>query len=199
MKKHIITLTLLLAGYLVARAEAEVGQPAPTFLINDINNKTHQLSDYKGKIVVIESINLDCPFSANHYKSGAMQELQAESAGKGVVWLVVNSSNAKSSSYRSDAAAKKEFADQKMKAAGYLIDSNGKIGKAYGLQTTPHLVIINAKGIVAYNGAIDDQADSEVDPRKAKTNYVRDAIASLIKNEPVKVTRTKSYGCGIKY
>ncbi|HEY2950956.1 MAG TPA: thioredoxin family protein, partial [Verrucomicrobiae bacterium] len=71
--------------------------------------------------------------------------------------------------------------------------------RAYGLQTTPHLIVIDKKGIVAYNGAIDDQPDSEADPRKAKTNYVRDAIDSLLKGESVKVTHTKSYGCGIKY
>src|SRR6185295_16085386 len=129
MKKQIITLAVMLAGGLMAWADAEVGRPAPPFLINDINNKTHQSSDYKGKIVVIESINLDCPFSANHYKTGAMQELQGEAAGQGVIWLVVNSSSPKSTSYRTDAAAKKEFAEQKMKAAGYLNDNNGKIGK----------------------------------------------------------------------
>jgi|ERR1041385_1264179 peroxiredoxin len=199
MEKKIVTLTLFLAGSLMAFADAVVGQAAPPFLINDVFNKTHQSSDYKGKIVVIESINLDCPFSGNHYKTGAMQELQAEAAGKGVVWLVVNSSNPKSPSSRTDAAAKKEFAEQKMKATGYLNDSNGKIGKAYGLMTTPHLVVIDPKGIVAYNGAIDDQPDAEADPRKAKTNYVRAAIESLLKGEPVKEPHTKSYGCGIKY
>ncbi len=199
MKTHLTFLTVLLAGTVLALADATVGQPAPSFLINDVHNRTHQSSDYKGKIVVIESINLDCPFSRNHYKTGAMQALQGEAAGKGVVWLVVNSSNPRSASYRTDAAAKKEFAEQKIKAAGYINDSNGKIGKSYGLQTTPHLVVIDPKGIVAYSGAIDDQADSEADPRKAKTNYVREAIDSLSKGEPVKEPRTKPYGCGIKY
>ncbi|HEY2951543.1 MAG TPA: redoxin domain-containing protein, partial [Verrucomicrobiae bacterium] len=100
MKTYITFLTVLFAGSVMALADAEVGRPAPAFLFNDINNKTHQSSDYKGKIVVLESINLDCPFSRNHYLSGAMQELQAEAAGKGVVWLVVNSSNPQSASYR---------------------------------------------------------------------------------------------------
>ena len=198
MKKQIL-LAVLLAGTLRAFADAEVGKAAPSFLLNDINNKTQQLSDYKGKIVVIESINLDCPFSANHYKTGAMQELQGEMTGKGVVWLAVNSSNPKSPSYRNEAAAKNEFAAQKMKATAWLNDSNGRIGRAYGLQTTPHLIVIDPKGIVAYNGAIDSQADPEADPRKAKTNYVREAIDSLLKGDPVKERRTKSYGCGIKY
>jgi peroxiredoxin len=199
MKRHVFLLTVLLSCSWQALADAEIGKPAPPILINDINNRTQQLSDYKGKIVVIESINLDCPFCANHYKSGAMPELQAELTGKGVVWFTINSSNPKSPSSRSEAAAKKEFAEQKMRATSYILDSNGKIGRAYGLLTTPHLIVIDQKGLIAYNGAIDDLPDSDVDPRKAKTNYVRDAVESLLQGAPVKEPRTKSYGCGIKY
>ena len=115
MKKLVLLSALCLLPAL-RRAEAVVGKPAPDFKAADINGKTHQLSDYKGKIVVIEEYNLDCPFCANHFKTGAMQELQGYATSKGVVWLVVNSAHAKSGSYRKPAQAKKEFAAEKMKA-----------------------------------------------------------------------------------
>jgi len=198
MKTTALSLSILSLGTLLALAQADIGKPAPDFTAKDIEGKTHKLSDYKGKIVVLESYNLDCPFCANHFKSGAMQDLQAELTAKGAVWLVVNSSNPKSGSYRNPAAAKKEWASQKMKATAWIDDSDGKVGKAYGLKTTPHMVVIGKDGNVAYVGAIDDKAVSEGDPRKAR-NYVREAVNTLIAGKPVEVTRTKSYGCGVKY
>src|SRR5947207_12927035 len=122
----------VLTGCVAAFAAAQVGKPAPDFTATDINGKTHKLSDYKDKIVVLEEYNLDCPFCANHFKSGAMQELQSYAASKGVVWLLVDSANAKSGSYRDPAAAKKEFETQKIKAAAWIDDSSGAVGKAYG-------------------------------------------------------------------
>src|SRR6266567_1804661 len=102
---------------------AEVGKPAPDFTARDINGQTHKLSDYKGKIVVLESYNQDCPFCHNHYQSGAMQELQHELTGKGVVWLLVNSVSPKYSSHRDAAAAKKEWAEQKIQAVALIFCS----------------------------------------------------------------------------
>jgi peroxiredoxin len=198
MKKMILGMLALGLTTVLARGDAIVGKPAPDFTAKDINGKTHKLSDYKGKIVVIESYNLDCPFCANHFKSGAMQELQAEATAKGVVWLLVNSSNPKSGSYRTPAAAKKEWDQQKIRATAWIDDSSGRIGKAYGLKTTPHMIVIDKDGIVSYNGAIDDRAEPEGDPRTAR-NYVREAISGLMTGKPVAVTQTKSYGCGIKY
>jgi peroxiredoxin len=198
MKRSITILGSLLLGVGLVYAEATVGQPAPDFTAKDLDGKTHKLSDYKGKIIVVESYNLDCPFCANHFKTGAMQELQAEMTKAGVVWLVVNSISAQSPSHRNTAAAKKEWASQKMKATAYIDDSDGKMGKAYDLKVTPHMVVIDTKGTVAYNGAIDDKPDSEGDPRKAR-NYVREAISALKSGKPVEVTKTKPYGCGIKY
>src|SRR5215475_9728629 len=109
--KRVIALLAVLSGLTSAVfAGVEIGKPAPDFTGTDINGKTHKLSDYKGKIVVLEAYNLDCPFCANHFKTGAMQALQSEITAKGAVWLVVNSSNPKSGSYRNIAAAKKEWA-----------------------------------------------------------------------------------------
>jgi len=196
--KILLCTSALVVSCLLALAEAPVGKPAPDFTAVDIEGKTHKLSDYKGKIVVLEASNLDCPFCAHHFRTGAMQELQAQMTAKGVVWFVVNSSNPRSPSYRSPVVAKKEWAAQKMKATAWIDDSDGKVGKAYGLKTTPHMIVIDPAGNVAYNGAIDDKAETESDPRKAR-NYVREAIGKLLEGKPVEVTRTKPYGCGIKY
>jgi peroxiredoxin len=198
MKRLTLFLAALFLGQLLGLAEAQVGKPAPDFTATDINGKTHQLSDYKGRIVVLESYNLECPFCANHFKTGAMQELQAYAAAKDVVWLLVNSASRHSGSYRNPAAARKEFVAQKMKAAAWLDDNSGAIGKAYGLKTTPHMVVIDKNGIVAYQGAIDDRPEPEGDPRKAR-NYVREAIDNLNAGKPVTVAKTKSYGCAVKY
>ena len=198
MKTIALSLTLLSLGTTLALADVDISKPAPDFTAKDIEGKTHKLSDYKGKIVVLEAYNIECPFCANHFKTGAMQALQAEITAKGAIWLVVNSSNPKSGSYRNPAAAKKEWAAQKMKATAWIDDSDGKVGKAYGLKTTPHMVVIGKDGNVAYTGAIDDRPATEGDPRTAR-NYVREAVNALLAGKPVQVARTKSYGCGVKY
>jgi peroxiredoxin len=182
----------------LALAEAVVGKTAPDFTAKDIDGQSHKLSDYKGQIVVLEAYNLDCPFCANHFKSGAMQELQEWASSKGVVWLLVNSVNSKSGSYRDPAKAKKEFQKMKMKATAWIDDNSGAVGKAYGLKTTPHMVVIDKNGLVAYNGAIDDRPSPEGDPRTAR-NYVREAINKLMAGEPIAVAKTKPYGCAVKY
>src|SRR6187399_3162866 len=134
MKKILITLSGLVLTCALALADAEVGKAAPDFTVTDVNGKAHKLSDYKGKIVVLESYNLDCPYVQNHYNTGAMQELQGNLTGKDVVWLTVNSS------YDKADRAKKEAQDKKIKATAVVYDPKGTIGKAYGLKTTPHVV-----------------------------------------------------------
>jgi len=196
MKRALTSLALF--GLLTSVFAAEIGKPAPDFTGTDITGQTHKLSDYKSKIVVLESYNLDCPFVRNHYKSGAMQELQRDLAAKGVVWLIVNSVNAKHPSHRTAEAAKKEWTAQKIAAAAWLDDSSGEIGKAYGMKTTPHMFVIDQQGKLVYQGAIDDRASAEGDPRTAK-NYVREAVQTLQTGEKLLVSQTKPYGCGVKY
>lgn len=201
MKKMIIPTLTIVCSILAmnfAFGEAVVGKPAPDFTAKDIDGKTHKLSDYKGKIIVLEAYNLDCPYCANHYKTGAMQELQGWATTQGVVWFVVNSVNPKHPNYRTPEQAKKEFQSQKMKATAWIDDSDGKLGKAYGLKTTPHLIIIDKNGIVAYNGAIDDRPATSGDPRTAR-NYVKEALQNLLAGKPVEVKQTKPYGCSVKY
>jgi peroxiredoxin len=196
--KSALTLLAALAFTGSVFAAAEVGKPAPDFTVKDINGKTHKLSDYKDKIVVLEAYNLDCPFCHNHFKSGAMQELQGELTAKGVVWLVVNSTSSKNPSYRSPEKAKREWDQQKMKATAWIDDSSGELGKKYGMRTTPHMFVIDKEGTLAYQGAIDDRPSPEGDPRKAR-NYVRESVTRLLAGEKLQVTQTKPYGCGVKY
>jgi len=196
--KRTLTAFALLATAAAAFAGAEIGKPAPDFTATDINGKTYKLSDYAGKIVVLEAYNLDCPFCANHFKTGAMQELQADLTAKGVVWLMVNSTNPKSPSFRPPEKARKEWDREKMKATAWLDDHSGAIGKAYGMRTTPHMFVIAQDGTLAYQGAIDDRAEASGDPRKAR-NYVREAVNKLLAGEKPVVTQTKPYGCGVKY
>ena len=196
--KRIIGTVSLMAFVSAALAAAEIGKPAPDFTAKDINGKTQKLGDYKGKIVVLEEYNLDCPFCHNHFKTGAMQELQGEMTGKGVIWLLVNSVGRNNSSYRSPEAARKEWAEQKIKATAWIDDSSREVGKKYGMRTTPHMFVIDKNGVLAYQGAIDDRPSPEGDPRTAR-NYVREAIQKLMAGEKIGVTQTRPYGCGVKY
>jgi len=182
----------------VAFAAAEVGKPAPDFTATDINGKDVHLADYKGKIVVLESYNLDCPFCHNHFQTGAMQALQKDLTSKGVIWLMVNSVNPNNSSHRTPAQAQAEWKEQKMNATAWIDDSSGAVGKAYGMRTTPHMFVIDKDGILVYEGAIDDRPDPFHDPTKAH-NYVRAAVDQLIAGQSVTVKETKPYGCGVKY
>ncbi len=198
MKRELITTWAIFACVTAALAAAEAGKPAPDFTGTDINGKTHQLSDYKGKIVVLESYNQDCPFCHNQFKSGAMQELQGEMTSKGVIWLMVNSANSHNPSYRTPEVARKEWAEYKIKATAWLDDHSGEIGKTYGMRTTPHMFVIDKSGILVYQGAIDDRPEPEGDPRTAR-NYVREAIQKLEAGQKLEVTQTNPYGCGVKY
>ena len=196
MKKFLALFAALILG--VSAIAVEIGKPAPDFNGTDINGKTVKLSDYKGKIVVIESYNSDCPFCANHYKSGAMQELQRDLAAQNVVWLLVDSVNTKNSSYRTPEQARKESADLKIAATAWLDDHSGDIGHLYGMKTTPHCFVVAADGTLVYDGAIDNRPSPEGDPRTAK-NYVRAAVEELLAGKPVTVAQTKPYGCGVHY
>ena len=193
------TIALFAALTLATAALAvEVGKPAPDFTGTDINGKTVKLSDYKGKIVVIESYNSDCPFCNNQYKTGAMQDLQKDLEAKGVVWLLVNSVNPKNFSHRTPEQAKAEIADKKIVANAWIDDSAGTIGHLYGMETTPHMFVIAKDGTLAYDGAIDNMPDPSHDPRTAR-NYVKEAVDDLIAGKPVEVSSTKPYGCSVKY
>jgi peroxiredoxin len=185
-------------AFAAAAFAVEVGKPAPDFTGTDINGKTIHLSDYKGKIVVIESYNSDCPFCKNHYRTGAMQELQKNLVAKGVVWLIVDSVAKNNFSYRTPEQARAEMTDEKIMATAWIDDHAGTIGHLYEMKTTPHMFVIAADGTLAYDGAIDNRPAPFGDPRTAK-NYVSAAVDELLAGKPVEVSQTKPYGCGVHY
>ena len=176
----------------------EVGKPAPDFTGTDINGKTVKLSDYKGKIVVIESYNSDCPFCNNQYKTDAMQTLQKDLTAKGVVWLLVNSVNPNNPSHRTPEQAKAEIAKKGIDVNAWIDDSSGAIGRLYDMKTTPDMYVINQEGTLVYEGAIDNKPDPTHNPNKAR-NYVKEAVDALLAGKPVEVSQTKPYGCSVKY
>jgi peroxiredoxin len=196
--KRLMAILGLMALVGSAFAAAEIGKPAPEFTGTDINGKAVKLSDYKGKIVILESYNQDCPFCHNHFKTGAMQELQKDMTDKGIVWLMVNSVNPHNSSHRTPEKARAEWAEFKLNATAWIDDGSGDIGRLYGMQTTPQMYVIDKTGTLVYDGAIDNQPDPSHDPRKAD-NYVRDAVKQVMAGEKVTVSKSKPYGCSVKY
>lgn len=191
-------LAVIAAAHVALLAQAKVGAAAPQFTGTDINGKVHRLSDYRGRIVVLEAFNPDSPFSANHYQSGAMPALQQAVGSKGVVWLLVNSTPANNPAYRPPEKARSEWRSLGIKATAWIDDSRGTLGRQYGMKTTPHMFVIDAQGMLVYAGAVDDRPDANADPRSAK-NHVRTTVEALLAGRPVPVAETKPYGTAIKY
>ena len=182
-----------------AAASTVVGKPAPDFSATDINGKTVKLSDFKGKIVVLEWTSSECPIVKKHYDSGNMQKLQKDAAAQGVVWLSVDSSAPKKPGYMDGAAATAWIKSRNASPADLLIDSSGAVGHLYGAKTTPHMFVIDKSGNLAYAGAIDSISSADpADVAKAK-NYVEAAMSEIETGKSVTVAETKSYGCSIKY
>jgi peroxiredoxin len=197
----LFTLTLATAMLLPRLAAADnhgVGQPAPAFSAVDSNGKTVTLQEFAGKIVVLEWTNHDCPFVKKYYNGGAMQALQADAAAKGVVWLTVISSAKGEQGYVSGEEANALSQNRRAVPSHVLLDPDGKIGRAYGAKTTPHMFVINQQGILVYAGAIDDQPNTTGDPATARI-YLREVLAALQAGKPVEVSSTPPYGCSVKY
>jgi peroxiredoxin len=196
MKHSLIALaSTALLGFSVpalAADTAEVGKPAPAFTLKDEAGKTHSLSEYKGKVVVLEWTNPECPFVQRHYSAHTMVNTQKGFDAKKVVWLAVDSTNTHTA--QTDAAWKKE------QGFSYpvLLDADGSVGHAYGAKTTPHMFIVDPQGKIAYNGAIDDDPSG----RKAKAervNYVGAGLNAEQTGARPDPAATKPYGCTVKY
>lgn len=192
---------LCILAFLPAFAGAQeqapaVGSAAPDFELNSVDGKPFKLSDYRGKVVVLEWTNPGCPFVVRHYRDGLMPALQKECADKGVVWLTINSTNPGHQNYQAPDVLKATYTDWKGAFAALLMDPDGKAGKAFGAKTTPHMFVLDKEGKLAYDGAIDDDPQGK---KENRINYVRLALDSLTKGEPVATSATKPYGCSVKY
>ncbi|MCS7013058.1 MAG: thioredoxin family protein [Chloroherpetonaceae bacterium] len=176
----------------------EVGKPAPNFKLMDYQGKMHQLSDFKGKVVVLEWYNPECPFVVGHYKTGNMQKLQQTYTEKGVVWLLINSSAPGKQGHLTKETAPGVLKENNVKATNLLFDHDGTVGRLYEAKTTPHMYIIDKDGILVYNGAIDDDVSTK-GGANAKVNYVAKALDELLAGKPVTTATTKPYGCSVKY
>jgi peroxiredoxin len=202
MNKLFLSLTVAVSFFLPASLMAAVttGKPAPDYWsLMDTNGKSHSLAPYRGKHVVLEWFNYDCPFVMKHYGSGNMQKLQKEYTDKGVVWLSINSSAKGKQGNYSPEEMNRLAKERQVASTAILLDENGKVGQLFGAKTTPHMFIIDKNGNVVYQGAIDDKPS--VDPADIPTarNYVKDALDSILAGQPVADASTKSYGCSVKY
>lgn len=178
---------------------AEISKPAPNFKLTSAIGKEHSLSDYKGQWVVLEWVNLQCPFVLKHYNSKNMQTLQQTYTKKEVVWLsICSSAPGKQGNFSGDELIAK-IKEVSSNSTAYLIDGDGKVGHTYGAKTTPHMFIINPKGVLVYAGAIDDKASTKVEDVKGAANFVVAALDAGLAKKEIKVSSTVSYGCSVKY
>ena len=195
--RSIVTLSFaLVAGSALA---VTAGTAAPDFSVADSNGKTVKLSDYKGKFVVLEWTNPDCPFVRAQYGADAMQALQKDASGKDVVWLTVNSTNKSSSEYKTGPQMNAWMKENNAAQRAILIDATSDAGRAYDAKTTPHMFVIDPAGKIVYAGAIDDKRSARESDRKTANNYVRAALSETLAGKPVTVASTTPYGCSVKY
>jgi peroxiredoxin len=178
---------------------AKAGESAPDFTLVDSTGKTRKLSDYKGKFVVLEWHNQGCPYVKKHYGSGNMQNLQREWTGKGVVWLTIISSGPGKQGFVSAQEQNSYMKQSNASPTATLLDATGQVGKLYSAKTTPHMFVIDPKGTVVYNGAIDDKPTADPSDLTGASNYVDNALTEATAGKPVSTAATKPYGCSVKY
>jgi peroxiredoxin len=198
-KSVLAVLASLVTTAAFASESPSVGSAAPDFSAPDTKGATHSLSEYKGKYVVLEWFNPECPFVKKHYGPGNMQKLQEEFTGKGVVWLSIDSSAPGKEGNLTPEQAEKKMSEWKTRSTALLLDQDGKVGQAYGAKNTPHMFVINPEGKVIYEGAIDSKATPNPADIPLSTNYVKVALDESLAGKPVTTAQTKPYGCSVKY
>ncbi len=203
MKLHVRMTTILASAALAlvshAAFAASAGQAAPDFSVTDSTGKAVRLSDFKGKFVVLEWTNPECPFVRKHYDSANMQSLQKEWGAKDVVWLSVNSTNQSSFEYKTGPQMNSWMQSQGAAQKAVLIDSDSATGRQYAAKTTPHMFVVDPKGQIVYAGAIDDKRSARPEDVKTSNNYVRLALTEAMAGKPVSTPNTTPYGCSVKY
>jgi peroxiredoxin len=196
------TFIRLFVGFFLVASNAVLavnpGQPAPDFTLPDLSGKSVKLSDLKGKVVVLEWVNPDCPYVQKHYNSANMPGLQKEYAAK-VVWLAINSTRDGHAEFKSPQQMAAWMKQTGGAPAATLLDRDSKVGKLYGAVTTPHMYVIDPRGMLVYVGAIDDKRSTNPADVKTAKNYVRVALEESMAGKPISTASTAPYGCTVKY
>jgi peroxiredoxin len=196
-KSMLLAGCVALAFALPAAAAPSVG--APDFTVPDTNGRPVKLADYRGKFVVLEWTNPECPFVRKHYDSQNMQGLQKEWGAKNVVWLTINSTNASHSEYKTPEEMAKWMRAENAAPKATLIDGTSATARAYAAKNTPHMFVIDPMGKIIYDGAIDDKRSTIPADVKIANNYVRAALTEATAGKPVSIASTTPYGCTLKY
>ena len=199
MKYILVAATALAAVTLPVSAAPVVGKAAPNFVGTDVNGKAVRLSDFRGKTVVLEWNNPECPFVKKHYGSGNMQKTQAAAAKDGVVWLSINSGAPGKQGHMSGVEAKAFLAKSGARPTAYLLDATGAVGKAFDAKTTPHMFVVNKAGMLVYEGGIDDKPTPRPADISGARNHVLAALSEVKAGKPVSVATSRPYGCSVKY
>lgn len=198
MLRTTISTAALLCAALPAMAAPAIGQAAPAFTAVDSKGKQHNLADFKGKVVVLEWTNHDCPYVKKHYQAN-MQDLQKQARDAGVVWLSVISSAPGEQGHVDGKKADELTASRNASPTAVLLDPQGTIGKAYDARTTPHMYVIDAKGVLRYAGGIDSIASAKVEDLQKASPLFKTAMQAVVKGETVAQATTRPYGCNVKY
>ena len=183
----------LILGWFQTVEAVRVGEKAPAFALKDLSGKSHKLSDYSGKVVVLEWVNHECPFVQKHYNSGNMQGLQTKYTGKDVVWFGIQTGDANAKIL---VTLNKKL---KVQASATLLDPAAYVAMVYGARTTPHIFIIGVDGKLAYSGAVDDRPTPDPATITGARNYVSEALNAILVGNKVPIKATRPYGCGVKY
>jgi peroxiredoxin len=201
MKGFLCAGAIALLGFLPARPpeKAAIDSAAPLFTLRDVDGNTHALQDYSGKYVILEWVNFECPFVGKHYGSGAMQELQRTMTARGAIWLSICSSAPGTEGYFETTELKEKLKQEHAAPTEYLVDADGTVGRLYGAKTTPHMFIISPKGVLIYEGGIDNIPSTDKADIARATNYVKEVMAAAWEGKPLPVRETRSYGCSVKY
>ncbi|WP_395794088.1 redoxin domain-containing protein [Aquimonas sp.] len=182
-----------------AQAAPQIGAAAPEFSLTDADGNTRSLSEFRGKTVVLEWTNHECPFVKKHYNGTNMQAQQRAAAESGVVWLTLNSSAAGKQGHVDASTAKQIAGDWNAANAAYLFDADGTVGRAYAAKTTPHMYVIDGEGVLRYNGAIDSIPSADVADIADAVQYVPTGLSELSAGGSISTSVTQPYGCSIKY
>lgn len=177
----------------------EIGKVAPNFTVTDIEGKVYNLSDYRGKVVVLEWVNPECPFVRKHYESGNIPQLQKSTITDGAVWLLINSGHPGAQGDYTPTEVKDWQKKNSSEPTAYFRDQDGAIGRIYGAKTTPHMYVISKEGLLKYNGAIDSIRSSNPKDIAKAENYVISALTALSSGDEIKHPITRPYGCSVKY